>query len=372
MLTHNRQRCVLSALGVAFAVVIMFMQLGFFNGLNDSQANLAPILDADLILSSQYKNHLKSGEEITIKRLRQARAIKGVQSVTPVYTNGSYWWNPQDGSRNRVLIIAVDVDNPGILIPEIAQYKEQLRLPDTILYDRLSRKELGHVEVGTRSRLYGTRVRVVGLFTLGPNFAYEGHMVISHSNFYRMFSNWGAEQVVDQISLGLLKLDPGVKPEAMKAILHQQLPADFIVLTRAEIEKREKDYTIANSPSGPIFGIGLGVGFLIGCIICYQILFNEIQEHLPQFATLKAMGYHSAYVVAIVLSEAIQLALLGFLPGLLCSWGLYQLIEQFTQIIMELSPGRIALVFGLATGMSLSSALLSSYKVVSNDPAELY
>ncbi len=59
MLTYNRGRFVLSSLGVALAVVIMFMEMGFFNGINDSQANLATVLNADLIIESKRKHHLK-------------------------------------------------------------------------------------------------------------------------------------------------------------------------------------------------------------------------------------------------------------------------------------------------------------------------
>ncbi len=183
-----------------------------------------------------------------------------------------------------------------------------------------------------------------------------------------MFSDRGTERVVDQISLGALKLKPEADLEVVKAKLLKQLPGDFIVSTKSQMTQREKAHTIKKSPVGIIFGIGLIVGF----IICYQILFNEIQDHLAQFATLKAIGHHQAYVFGIVVSEALLLSVVGFLPGLLFSWGLYQMIERFTQIIMFMTPMRMVLIFALTTSMCLFSATLAAYKVIRADPADLY
>ena len=373
MMTDNMGRFLLSALGVAFAVMIMFMQMGFYNGQNDSQANLGPILDADLIISSKWKEHLKSGEEITIKRLRQALALDEVSSVTPVYTNGSYWRNPQDSSRNRVLVIAVSLDNPGISTPEIKKYKDRLRLPGAVLYDRLSRKELGEVKIGTRTQLKGEPVTVVGLFELGPNMAYEGNVIISHENFYRIYSDWGgAERVADQISLGMIKLKKGADPLAVREKLKAQLPDDFITHTPDEIYEREKTYTAKHSPGGIVFGIGLNVAFIIGVIICYQILFNEVQDHLPQFATLKAIGHRTGYIFGIVVNDALILSLAGFIPGLAGSWLLYKALAHLTQLVFFLTPARIGLILGLTTVMCLLSAAFAMYKLIAADPADLY
>jgi putative ABC transport system permease protein len=114
------------------------------------------------------------------------------------------------------------------------------------------------------------------------------------------------------------------------------------------------------------------VGFAIGIIICYQILFNEVNDHLPQFATLKAMGHPPQFISGIVLYEALLMALAGFIPGLLAGAGLYILIEHFTQIRMFLTPGRVLLIFCLTSGMCLIAGHLALKKVHSTDPADLF
>ncbi len=370
MLTHQLPRFILSVLGISFSVLIMFMQLGFFNGLNDSQANLPPFFDCDLIMSHPEKNHLKTGEEFHRLRLQQAASVEGVEAVSALYTAGSYWWNPQDGSRNRVLIIGVNLDRPMLRFPALREYRDTLRRADTILYDRLSRRELGSVQIGTRSRLYGRPVEVVGLFELGPNFSYEGHILTSDHNFFRLFGK--SSGIRDRVDLGLIRAEPGVDPEVLRQRLFAALPNDFILLTPSEIYKREVSVTTRRSPSGVVFGIGLLVGFTIGIIICYQILFNEITDNLSQFATLKAIGYPARHLAAIVIGKALILSVIGFLPGLAAGFALYGLLESLTQIKMFLTPGRILLVFALSAGMCLIAALLSLRTVIQADPADLF
>ena len=150
------------------------------------------------------------------------------------------------------------------------------------------------------------------------------------------------------------------------------LPGDFIVMTRDELEARERAYTTRATPVGIIFGIGLVVALVIGIIICYQLLFNEIQDHLRQFATLKAIGYQARHLYLIVTSEALLLSVLGFLPGLAASYGLYLAIEQLSEIIMQMSPGRILFILCLTVLMGVAAAALALRQVIKLDPAELF
>lgn len=373
MLVHSKSRLLLSCLSIAFAVVIMFLQMGFFNGLNDSQANLARILDADLVMSHRDKDNLKSTEEFSRKRWRQALAVPGVESGAYVYASASYWWNPQDGSRNRILVIGIDPANPGLILSDAEGFPEALKRPDTIFYDRRSRKELGRIEVGAESTLGQTRVQVVGLFDLGANFSYEGHAVTGTETFFRIFSQRDPQRLADNISLGLLRLQPDADAGQVRQQLLRALPGgDFMVMTRDQVEARERAYTTRATPVGIIFGTGLVVALVIGIIICYQLLFNEIQDHVRQFATLKAIGYQARHLYLIVTSEALLLSLLGFLPGLAATYGLYRVVEQLSEIIMQLNAGRILFILFLTVLMGVAAAALAVRQVVKLDPAELF
>jgi DevC protein len=123
---------------------------------------------------------------------------------------------------------------------------------------------------------------------------------------------------------------------------------------------------------GVIFGIGLIIGFVIGTIICYQILFNEITDHLTQFATLKAMGFSAGYLRGVVLQEAALLGVVGFLPGLGGGYLLYWLLEGMTGIVMFQTPGRALIIFFLTVIMCVMAGFIAVKRVVKADPADVF
>ena len=180
------------------------------------------------------------------------------------------------------------------------------------------------------------------------------------------------DQSRNVVDLGLIRVKPGADLKEVRKRLLAKLPPIALLLTPDEINAREINVTTRRSPAGVVFGIGLLVGFSIGIIICYQILFNEVNDHLPQFATLKAMGHPPRFISGIVLYEALLMALAGFVPGLVAGAGLYKLIEEFTQIRMFLTPERVLLIFALTSGMCLIAGHLALKKVHSTDPADLF
>jgi putative ABC transport system permease protein len=126
------------------------------------------------------------------------------------------------------------------------------------------------------------------------------------------------------------------------------------------------------TPTGFVFTLGLIVGFIIGVMICYQILYNEINDHLPQFATLKAIGFSDRYLVGVVLKEAVLLAILGLVPGILASQLFYSAMIRFSGLHMELTPTRIGLVAALTLVMCVVSAVLAVVRILKTDPAEVF
>lgn len=367
MLTDRPMRLTLSLTAVTFAVVIMFMELGFFNGTNDSSANLPPLFDCDLVVSNESKTHLKTGDEFPEFWLRMAAGIEGVDAVTPMYSGADYWWNPQTGERNRVFMIGVDPLDPMFATEIVTPLSSELQKPDTIIFDRLSRRELGAIQTGTIALLGNGPTEVVGLFDLGSNFTYEGHVITSAASFLRLHG-----QSSHSIDLGLIRINPDADVTAVRLAIQEKLPSNALLLTPREILDREIRMTTQSSPAGIVFGIGLLVGLGIGIIICYQILFNEVNDNLAQFATLKAMGHQPGFLSGIVIYQALLMSMIGFLPGTILSFGLYALIEHFTQIQMFLTPARILVILGLTTGMCLISGSLAVKKVKGGDPANLF
>ena len=120
--------------------------------------------------------------------------------------------------------------------------------------------------------------------------------------------------------MGVIHLKPGVPVEEARRAILAALPPDVSVLTPAETARRESMYTLRSAPVGVLFLVGMLAGLVIGTINCYQVLYNEISDRLPQFATLKAMGFSNRFLRGVILEQAVVLALTGFVTGMIVSW----------------------------------------------------
>ncbi len=367
MLLHNKGRLLLSLLGVAFAVVIMFMEIGFFNGLNDSQANLPPLLNADILIMNERRYSMLETSTIPRLRLSQAAVLNEVAEAIPFYEGADTLFNQQEKRIRAISILAFPQNTASpLLIDGMEKYQEQLKIKGNVLYDSLSRGIYGDIKPGTEIKLGGRLQNVIGTVEIGPNIKLDGYVIMGESTWVDRRGNTG------NMNMGLIRLKPGADVEAVKKKLRVILPADTILMTPEEARKREVWFTIKSTPTGAVFGIGVIIGFIIGVIICYQILFNEITDHLPQYATMKAVGFPKIFLVSLVIKQSLWLSALGFIPGLIGAGILYFSIQHSTRILMFMTPGRILFVFVLTMFMCLAASFFAMKKVLKTDPADLY
>jgi putative ABC transport system permease protein len=114
------------------------------------------------------------------------------------------------------------------------------------------------------------------------------------------------------------------------------------------------------------------VGFLVGFVVVYQILYTEVTNHLPQYATLKAMGFSDGYLLKVVFSQALLLSVLGYFPGFVLALGLYRVATNAIQMQFEMTLQRAVLVFCLTVVMCCLSAMMAINRIRTADPAEVF
>jgi putative ABC transport system permease protein len=366
MLVHRKGRFMLSMLGIAFSVVIMFMEIGFFNGINDSQARLPTYLNADLVLLHKGRTTLLESDQLNRTRLQQALVFDGVVSAVPLYEGNQLVTNPDTGMLQAISVLAFPPHTQPLRLKELEQYADQLEIKGNILFDRKSRDLYGHIAPGTPLTVGDRSTTVVGLVSIGPSIKSDGYLLMGDQT-------WDdSKGAADIVSMGLLKVRPGTDLVALQRQLADKLQEEAVVLTPEELRQREVDFTAHATPAGGVFAIGLVIGFLIGMIICYQILFNEISDNMPQYATVKAVGFSKIFLVSLVLQQAVLLAIFGYLPGLGFGALLYYFLERSTGILMFISWPRGLLIFALTLFMCVASGILAVQKVLRADPAEVF
>ncbi len=381
-LTYNKARTVVAAAGVAFAVVLVFMQLGFLGSVETTVTRFFDAMNFDILLRSPKYLHLSDTRVFPLRRLYQTAEI-GVQSATPIEIGLTPWRSPASGRARNILIIGVRPEEEVFKTPEIRAKTRLLTDPQSILIDRKSRKEFGpqngwqfsDTDLGVNAEINGREVTIAGHFELGTGLTADGCVLVNASAFPRFLPTRAA----DETSFGLVRLQDGADVPAaarrMRELLLRATPSgvgEVEVLTRAEAIRYELNRWVRETSIGVIFQLGVALSLLVGTAIVYQVLSSDVSAHMRQYATLKAMGYTNRFLSGVVLAQALGLALLGFLPGLAIAEALYQATSYLANIPIVMNGGRIASVLAMTMVMCGLSALGALRKVWHADPAALF
>lgn len=373
-LTREKPRLIVALAGIAFADFLMFMQLAFREALFESNVRLHTSLEGEVVLINPQSNAVNFLESFSQRRLYQALDLKEVASVHPIYVGLTSWKNPQTRRSSEVQVIAANPNELVFNLPGMQQNLKPIKMPDVVLFDRGSRPDFGPIATDfdqgkkIETEVGGRRIKVGGVVELGASFGSDGNIVTSDLNFFRLFK----DRKAGLIDIGLIKLKPGANPETVVAQLRQYLPKDIQVLSKQEFIQKEKDYWATSTPIGFIFALGTVMGFIVGTVIVYQILYSEVSDHLSEYATLKAMGYSQTYLLLVVFQEAFILASLGYIPGFGFAVFLYSIAKNATLLPIYMTVSRAILVFLLTMLMCFISGLISVRKLQAADPADVF
>lgn len=378
--TSSLPKLLLASSGIGFAVVLMFMQIGFLNGLFDSTVQILRLLDADLVIMSPARYTVPSEQRFNYGLLHRARSANHVVSVQPIYIDRSMSEIRVIGHVSRsIRAIGVPLEGNVFLDAKMNTRCRMLTDVDFALVDRKSKEKYGFEKYDLQklrdqeAELSGRKVELKDWVEIGTDFVYDGSLILSDRGVEHFFPfRNGTKPPLAAVDLGLVKLTKGADSLQVQAELQSILGGAIHVYDRESLIRREIGFWATNTPIGIIFTIGTVMGLFVGVIICYQILFTDIHDHLAEFATLKAMGYGPYYFLRFVMLQSFYLSVFGFLPGWLVSWFLYIWLADLTGLVMMLTVYRVLLVFCLTFLMCTVSGALAVRKLWAADPATLF
>lgn len=373
-LMKEKTRLIVASAGIAFADMLIFSQLGLQDSLYDSATLPHSLLQADLVVINPQFQTIASPKSFPRERLYQTLVSESVEAVSSIYIGMGQWKNAETRINRAILIWGIEPESPSFKLAEVRQNATQLKLLNNVLFDRASRPEYGAIankmqkHETIETELNNQNIQVAGLFTLGASFGADGNVITSDSTFLKLFP----QRQPHQIDVGLIQLKSGINHHKTKVQLTAVLANDITVLTRKEFIAVERYYWESQGTIGFIFGLGVVVGFIVGIVIVYQILYTDVTNHLPEYATLKAMGYSDRYLLGVLLQEALLLAIFGYIPGFLISIGLYQLTYAATLLPIAMTLNRAINVFILTVIMCSVSGAIAMRKLQTADPADLF
>jgi putative ABC transport system permease protein len=374
MLVKLRGRFFAAIAGIAFAVILAMVQLGFQGALYNSITRLYSSMNADLVLISPGYQSVVAREAFSERRLYQALALSQVESIAPIYMDTAEWTNPVTHHERFIFVVGFKPRTGVFDLPGVNNHLSEIEQPGGVLFDQASRSEFGPVgrlfqEKGSVvTEMSGRRVDVLGLFQMGASFANSGHIITSDVNFLRLMP---IRQPGD-IDVGLIRLKPRIQPDAVRTMLAAMLPDDVTVLTKQDFLDREKSYWSHNLPIGFLFRASLVMSLIVGAVVVYQILYSGVSEHLAEYSTLKAIGYTDLRLFKVVLQEALILSVLGFIPGFLLAVVVYQIVHSATLLPIQMTISRTIAAYLLTAIMCSVAGAMAMHKLYSADPADVF
>ncbi len=373
-LKHDKLRLLTALSGIAFADILIFMQLGFMNALYSANTQYPRKINGDIIMTSTQATNFNKPYTFPRRRIYQAMDVPGVESAEPMYVGSLSWRNPQNKEKTSMTVLGFDPTKPMFNLPEVNRQLDKVQIPDTVLFDQASRGEydqvISQVQQGktVKTESDRTTVTIGGLFSVGASFADDGALITSEQNFMRLFPR----KQPGLVSIGVIKLESGQNPEKIRTDLNNYLADDVQAYTYQEYVDAELVYIQNSTAIGFVFTLGTMMGFIVGIVIVYQVLSTDVNDHMAEYATFKAMGYKNSYLLLVVFEEAIILSLIGFVPSVAIAAGLYQLTAAATALPIVLPASRAFIVLGMTIIMCSISGAIATRKLQSADPADIF
>jgi len=379
-LARQKVRFCVALTGIAFIAVLMFIQLGFQDALYTSATQLHNNLRGELFIISHQYQSLTLNQSFPRWYLYQILGADDVESVSPLYMQFAKLKNSVNGLKSPIYVLGIDPFSNSLKLSVTQEEFALLQLPNQVFFDSMSRPGFGPiaedfqqgktviVELFNYASSIGYKVKVAGLFSLGPSFGVDGNLIVSASTFFQIFPDRSGQN----IDIGLIKLKPDANPQKVLANLSAKLPKDVIVITHQDFINLEKKYWKLRAPVGFVFQVMVTMVFIVGVVVVYQILYSNIASHLAEYATLKAMGFKNQYLLIAVFHQSLILAFCGYIPGFAISVSLYDIAKTATNLPIIMSIDKASLVLAFIILMCIASGFVCTNKLRHVDPADIF
>jgi putative ABC transport system permease protein len=368
ILAYDKTRTGLALIGIFMAILLVFVELGFFYAVPRGGLLLYDNMRFDLLLASDDYEYQAQPGTFPLWQLDRARSSADVQQATPIYFGFAKWKSGEGDLWPDIFVIGFDPASEVFAPDSINRQTGALQRADTVLVDSATRPMFGPLTAGRVVEIDDRKLTIGGQYVLGTGFMGLGVALASTANFARLSPLRG----LGIVNLGAIQLRPGVDPDHAAGDLRKLTGPGTQIFTRKALDTHETAYWTTRTSVGIIFGSGLVISFVVGIMIVYQIVSTQVSRQLPQFATLKAIGYRDRSLVATVSAMSLLIAIIGFIPALAAALGLYSLIRQETLLPVVMSEMRLLAVFAAALAMALVSALLSIGGLRRADPADVF
>lgn len=365
-LLHDRLRFAITAAGVAFAVLLVFVQVGLFLGLLDNATVTIRHTDADLWVTSRNTPNVDFAHVFPESRVDRVRSIPGVLRADNLIAWFFSYQLPSGAQEGSIVYALKDFDRWNLPWNVAEGRLEDLRRGAYIFLDGSAVKRMGPFQVGDYRELNGRRVQIIGRTTDALSFTTTPITFID----YDLAQSIQSQTLQGQTTYILVKLAPGADLESVRAEIGRRLPYND-VFTRDEWASRSRNYWIVSTGLGLNMGLTVFLGCLVGVVVVAQTLYTSTMEHIKEFGTVKAIGGSNRDIYGILAKQASVAAIVGFVLGGLGALVLGPVMAS-VDLKLIIPPVLGVAVFVGTFGLCLGAAMISFRKVAAIDPALVF
>jgi len=339
LLSRFRSKLFTALMGIVFASVLIHAQLGLREALFESCISIFKNFNADIVVINKVTVGSTSLQGFDRNRLALFERYPQVAETFPIRYDFVRWQYPGSGKNRLAIMIGFNPRIQAFNIKEVIDNQETLLVPD----------------------------RIPGLFRLGTSFSYDASLMTSITTFESLSDNLEGD-----VEIGLVRLTPGTNASSFLDSVRNDIPGDVNVFTLKDFLDFEKSYWDQSKPIGFVFAFNAALGFIVGMLILYQILYTDVSNHLSDFSTMLALAYTYGRIRIIVFQESLYLVAIGYPIGVIGSILLFSLINNATGLQVKMSADRVLICFALVVLMSSISALMAMQKLDDANPIEVF
>jgi putative ABC transport system permease protein len=364
-LVHDRVRLAVTLIGILFAIVLVAVQLGLYQGARKMIISMIDNAQGEIWITAFGAKSFEEAGLLSGRERHAVLSVPGVKSVTPLTVAFTEWRKPAGGSA-LIVLVGADPAAGGLKPWNLVQgTPSSLTEPHAVAVDKTYMDNLGVTRISDMAQIEQSRVKVAALtdgirsFTMAP-------YVFTSLN--RARSMLGLEP--NQATFFLVKLDDPATTAAVRNEIKSRL-ANVDVLTQAEFRDRSLDHWLFGTGAGVALIGGAILGILVGTVIVAQTLYSSTKDHLTEFATLRALGSSAGYIHRVILMQAALSAVLGYVLGMAIAMVVVHFSEQ-TALPILMTPQLAIGLFVLTVAMCAISAISAIVKVTKLDPAMVF
>lgn len=364
-LFHDRLRFVATMVGIVFSVVLVMIQMGLFLGFGRMVTTMIDHASADLWVLPKGAKCFEDPSLLDAKLRDKVASVAGVASVVPLVIGFSDW-RLDSGEMTPVFIVGADLKD-GALQPWNVDEGDVKALAQTgaVAVDRSYFDRLGINRIGDTAEIRGHRVKVVALTDGIRSFTTTPYVFVDLKNA-RLYTGTFPDRASDLIVRLKPDADRGKVVEAIRA-----QAGDAEVLSSDEFRSRSRSFWLFGTGAGAALFAGALLGVIVGTIIVAQTLYSSTKDHLPEFATLRAMGSSNSYIYTVIIYQALINAAIGFVIAAGIGYVVVEMTAK-SALPIVITSWLVAALLALTIVMCVASGIGAIVRVVRIDPATVF